>query len=182
MWRRVVQRETQDLFRGEQISPLAHSAKEPDRFHERDVQSGCLGQTRQHGLDFRPALAVSLDVQGFADRAEKVIVEVMEAVQTTIARLQVIAKAVRFARFQEGEHGAFILRELAEKRAQDQRGERVQRVATREKVAKLSLGHVLRSKSQLPRLLAEDSELFLTLREGVGRISRPPAIGTVPRR
>ena len=40
-----------------------------------------LGQTRQHGLDFRPALSVGLHVQGFADRAEQVVVEVVEAVQ-----------------------------------------------------------------------------------------------------
>ncbi len=75
--------------------------------------------------------------------------------------LQVVAKAMRFARLEEREYGAFILRQLAEERAQDERGKGVQRIAPHEEVAKLSLGHVLRSKLQLACLLTEGPELFL---------------------
>ena len=182
VWRCVIQRKTQDLLGSQQVPPLAHCAKESNRFHEDDIQRGRFGQTRQHSLYFRPALPLDLHVQSFADRAEEVVVEVVDTVQTAIACLQVISKPVRFARFQEGEHGAFILRELAEDGAQSERGEWVQRVATREQVVELPLGHALWSELQQPCLLAEGPKLFLTCGGELIELARPPAIGIAPRR
>jgi hypothetical protein len=102
-----------------------------------------------------------LDVERFADGTEEIVVEVVETVQAAGACLQVVAKAVGFARFEEGEHGSFILGQLAEERAKDDRDQRVERVAAPKEVTELAARPVRWSELQLPRQLAERPKTLL---------------------